>query len=116
MIRLVLMAHHYRADWEWSQSEVDRAVERLRDYREAAALGGAHPRVVAALRQALRSDLDTPAALGVLDAWARTVRTADADLEPSAEDGAAAESGAGAEGPGDVPAAVDALFGIDLTA
>ena len=116
VIRLVLMAHHYRADWEWSQSEVDRAVERLRDYREAAALGGAHPRVVAALRQALRSDLDTPAALGVLDAWARTVRTADADLEPSAEDGAAAESGAGAEGPGDVPAAVDALFGIDLTA
>src|SRR5699024_5067432 len=70
IIRLVLMAHHYRADWEWSEAELDRAAERLRAYRSAAARGGHHPATVEALRAALRQDLDTPAALETLDAWA----------------------------------------------
>src|SRR5690625_6485564 len=70
IIRLVLMAHHYRADWEWSEAELDRAAERLRAYRSAAARGGHHPATVEALRAALRQDLYTPAALETLDAWA----------------------------------------------
>ncbi|AXK45146.1 cysteine--1-D-myo-inosityl 2-amino-2-deoxy-alpha-D-glucopyranoside ligase [Brachybacterium saurashtrense] len=97
-IRLVLMAHHYRSDWEWTDAELDVAGERLDRYRAAAARGGSAPETVARLRAALRDDLDTPSALTVLDAWA---------------DGTGAD--APAEGPGDVPAALDALFGIALS-
>lgn len=100
-IRMVLMAHHYRSDWEWSGAELEQADTRLRDYRAAAARGGHHPGTVEALRAALRDDLDTPAALAALDAWAA--------------DGPA-PAAAPADAPGDVAAAVDALFGITLTA
>lgn len=100
VIRLVLMAHHYRADWEWSEAELDRAAQRLRAYRAAAAHGGHHPSTVEALRSALRQDLDTPAALEALDAWA----SGRGEQEPAWD----------ASAPGDVAAAVDALFGIEL--
>lgn len=103
-IRLVLMAHHYRSDWEWTDAGLERADARLADYRRAAAAGAPRPDVVAALRAALRDDLDTPTALEVLDAWA-------AAPEASAPQDPAADTAA----PGDVVAAVDALFGIDLT-
>ncbi|MFC7374513.1 cysteine--1-D-myo-inosityl 2-amino-2-deoxy-alpha-D-glucopyranoside ligase [Brachybacterium sp. GCM10030267] len=103
VVRLVLMAHHYRADWEWSAEEVDLATSRLHSYRGAAEQGGQHPETVEALRRALRDDLDTPSALSALDAWA----------SDSAGSGEAPE--AGDRAPGDVPAAADALFGLDLT-
>ena len=98
-IRLVLMAHHYRSDWEWSAQELELALERLESYRRAAQRGGHHPGTVHALRTALRDDLDTATALEALDAWAAQ--------RPAPQD---APEGA----PGDVPAAVDALFGITL--
>ena len=98
-IRLVLMAHHYRSDWEWSAQELELALERLGSYRRAAQRGGHHPGTVHALRTALRDDLDTATALEALDAWAAQ--------RPAPQD---APEGA----PGDVPAAVDALFGITL--
>lgn len=97
-IRLVLMAHHYRSDWEWSAQELELALARLESYRLAARRGGHHPGTVHALRSALRDDLDTAAALEALDSWAAG---ADVEQDPS-------------EGPGDVAAAVDALFGIAL--
>lgn len=105
-IRLVLMAHHYRADWEWTDAELTRAEERLAAYRSAAsrdaAAGISSADVVEELRAALRDDLDTPRAVTALDDWA--TRT-----EPSV---AGPEDGR----PGDVGAALDALFGIDLRA
>ena len=98
-IRLVLMAHHYRSDWEWSAQELELALERLESYRRAAPRGGHHPGTVHALRTALRDDLDTATALEALDAWAAQ--------RPAPQD-------APEDAPGDVPAAVDALFGITL--
>ena len=98
-IRLVLMAHHYRSDWEWSAQELELALERLESYRRAAQRGGHHPGTVHALRTALRDYLDTATALEALDAWAAQ--------RPAPQD-------APEDAPGDVPAAVDALFGITL--
>ena len=92
-IRLVLMAHHYRSDWEWSAQELELALERLESYRRAAQRGGHHPGTDHALRTALRD------ALEALDAWAAQ--------RPAPQD-------APEDAPGDVPAAVDALFGITL--
>ena len=106
-IRLVLMAHHYRSDWEWSEAELEEAGRRLDAYRSAARRRDLRPDVVEALRAALREDLDTPTALTVLDAWAegREVPAVPGTAAPTAEDA-----------PGDVAAAVDALFGITLRA
>ena len=102
-IRLVLMAHHYRSDWEWTDAELERAQERLADYRAAAAAGAPRADVVEELRSALRDDLDTPRALTALDAWAAA---------PHGVGTAASELPAG--GPSDPAQAVDALFGISL--
>ncbi|MCT1775378.1 cysteine--1-D-myo-inosityl 2-amino-2-deoxy-alpha-D-glucopyranoside ligase [Brachybacterium sp. p3-SID957] len=99
VIRLVLMAHHYRADWEWTDQELERATARLESYRAAAARGGSHPFTVEVLRRALREDLDTPTALTVLDAWAA---------------GEHAQQEMPAKAPDDVASAVDALFGLAL--
>lgn len=63
VIRLVLMTHHYRSDWAWTDQELERAATRLSSYRAAAERGGHHPGTVEALRGALRQDLDTPSAL-----------------------------------------------------
>ncbi|MFC0674274.1 cysteine--1-D-myo-inosityl 2-amino-2-deoxy-alpha-D-glucopyranoside ligase [Brachybacterium hainanense] len=104
-IRLVLMAHHYRSDWEWTDEELSRASTRLAAYRRAAAEPADDSDVVAALRDALRADLDTERALRVLDRWA-------AGRCPG-EDAADAEH-RDVDGPGSVPAALDALFGIAL--
>ncbi|HLS32457.1 MAG TPA: cysteine--1-D-myo-inosityl 2-amino-2-deoxy-alpha-D-glucopyranoside ligase, partial [Brevibacterium sp.] len=62
--------------------------------------GGQHPATVEEMRDALRDDLDTARALEALDAWAEGTTDPEAD--------------ASATGPGDVPAALDALFGITL--
>ncbi|ATG51956.1 cysteine--1-D-myo-inosityl 2-amino-2-deoxy-alpha-D-glucopyranoside ligase [Brachybacterium vulturis] len=99
-IRLVLMAHHYRSDWEWSEQELEQATVRLERYRDAARRGERCPATVEEMRAALRDDLDTARALEALDAWA------EGRPVPRADDAA--------PGPDDVPAALDALFGITL--
>ncbi len=96
-IRLALLAHHYRSDWEWFDTEITSAEARLAAWRTAAARGSTPPAapVVAALRAALADDLDAPAALAVVDAWA-------------------AEQGDDTTGAGQVRLAVDALLGVAL--
>lgn len=71
-IRLTLLAHHYRSDWEWTDAALAAAQERLA--RWAGRLGSeAEPGpasatdALGALREALRIDLDTPKALSVID-------------------------------------------------
>ena len=36
-IRLALLAHHYRSDWEWTDAELTSAEERLEAWRAAVA-------------------------------------------------------------------------------
>jgi L-cysteine:1D-myo-inositol 2-amino-2-deoxy-alpha-D-glucopyranoside ligase len=95
-IRLALMAHHYRSDWEWNREEITAAEQRLRAWRAAVERTSTPPvdDVVAQLRAALADDLDAPAALAAIDRWA------------------AAE---GADGGGAVvKEAIDALLGVAL--
>ncbi|MDY7527770.1 MULTISPECIES: cysteine--1-D-myo-inosityl 2-amino-2-deoxy-alpha-D-glucopyranoside ligase [unclassified Cryobacterium] len=117
-IRLALLAQHYRSDWEWTTDSLSAAEARLEAWTRAfgratgdATAAAADGRVdedlvddvntdavanadevIVALRAALVNDLDTPAALRILDA--------------------AAEAGTAA--PELVALAIDALLGITL--
>ncbi|WP_030167780.1 cysteine--1-D-myo-inosityl 2-amino-2-deoxy-alpha-D-glucopyranoside ligase [Spirillospora albida] len=96
-IRLALLAHHYRADWEWTDPQLDAAAARLARWRAAVARPAAPPAgpVAGAVRDALTADLDAPAALAAIDAWA-------------------AAEGADGEAPAQVAALADALLGVAL--
>jgi L-cysteine:1D-myo-inositol 2-amino-2-deoxy-alpha-D-glucopyranoside ligase len=100
-IRLALLAHHYREDWEWTDDELTAAQDRLATWREAARLdaGIDSEQVVARIRAALADDLDAPAALAAVDAWA------DASLAIDGDD---------AYAPSLIARAVDALLGVAL--
>ena len=67
-IRLALLRHHYRADWEWTDAELWDAVDTLTDWRRALALGAGAPAepVVDAVLTALADDLDAPTALAAV--------------------------------------------------
>jgi L-cysteine:1D-myo-inositol 2-amino-2-deoxy-alpha-D-glucopyranoside ligase len=65
-IRLVIVENHYRRAWEWDDTRLPRANERLERWR-AAGLGDGG---IDAVRAALDDDLDTPAAISAIDAAA----------------------------------------------
>ena len=82
-IRMALLAHHYRSDWEWTDAALADAAARLARWRtalahtEAAAWAGpdvapsaAAAETLAGIRARMRDDLDAPHALGVVDRWA----------------------------------------------
>jgi L-cysteine:1D-myo-inositol 2-amino-2-deoxy-alpha-D-glucopyranoside ligase len=73
-IRLALLAHHYRTDWFWSDDDLFAGQERLDVWRGAVTrgTGPSGEALLAAVREALTDDLDTPAALAAVDAWAET--------------------------------------------
>ncbi len=119
-VRLAIISHHYRADWDWTDAVLAAAAERLAMWRAAAAAGsgpaapggaaadaaianGAGERseagsvVLAALRHRLADDLDTPGMIALLDEWA-------------ADALAGRATGSGAL----IREAVDALLGIAL--
>lgn len=100
-IRLALINHHYRENWEWTPDQLEAATERLRTWRSVLNNGGAVPaaETIAAIRTALRDDLDTPAALAAVDTWVA------ASLAMDADDHAAV---------GEMTTAIDALLGIAL--
>ncbi|RFA21216.1 cysteine--1-D-myo-inosityl 2-amino-2-deoxy-alpha-D-glucopyranoside ligase [Subtercola boreus] len=118
VIRLALLAHHYRSDWEYTDADLALASDRLARWSAAAqdagtavpadaeagtaagtvagtgaVAGAAALTLLGSLRAALAADLDTPAALALLDGW-----FAAADAVPAL-----------------VVDAVDALLGIRLT-
>ncbi|MEJ7742954.1 MAG: cysteine--1-D-myo-inosityl 2-amino-2-deoxy-alpha-D-glucopyranoside ligase [Nocardioidaceae bacterium] len=69
-LRLSLLAHHYREDWQWRDEELQVAEKRLTRWEEAVARGGADALVTAnGIRAALAQDLDAPAALALVDQW-----------------------------------------------
>ena len=71
-IRLGLLAHHYRSEWEWHDSDLDVANRRLEAWRSGLQRTTADPvpaaAVVRQLRSAIANDLDTPVMLATLDA------------------------------------------------
>ncbi|RNL65775.1 cysteine--1-D-myo-inosityl 2-amino-2-deoxy-alpha-D-glucopyranoside ligase [Nocardioides marmoriginsengisoli] len=71
-IRLALLGHHYRSDWEWTAADLAGAVDLLGRLREAVAAptGAEAGPVIEAVHRALATDLDAPAALAVLRDWA----------------------------------------------
>ena len=72
VVRLAVVSHHYRDSWEWNDSLVPAAADRLERWRTAAAVPGTadSPDALAAARAALDDDLDTPGVVGALDAAA----------------------------------------------
>jgi L-cysteine:1D-myo-inositol 2-amino-2-deoxy-alpha-D-glucopyranoside ligase len=101
VIRLGLLAGHYRADRSWDTDVLNDATARLHRWRTATTLpaGPDSADVVARLRRYLADDLDTPKALAAVDGWVTDA------LEYGGHDAAA---------PASVAAAVDALLGIGL--
>ncbi|GAA0818340.1 cysteine--1-D-myo-inosityl 2-amino-2-deoxy-alpha-D-glucopyranoside ligase [Streptosporangium amethystogenes subsp. fukuiense] len=71
-IRLALLAHHYRADWEWTSDQLASAEVRLARWRSAAGLqtGPDADVVLDRVRARMADDLDAPGALAVIDDWA----------------------------------------------
>jgi len=76
-IRLALLAHHYRTDWDWSDADLPAAAERLERWRRAPEPPAAPERGrddgagdgggLAEVRERLDDDLDAPGALRALD-------------------------------------------------
>jgi len=101
-IRLALLAHHYRDDWEWTPDQLEDAEERLGRWTKAAAApnGPSADPLVADLRARLADDLDAPGALRAVDHWADQVRQGMGDDTTA---------------PSLVRDAVDALLGIALS-
>jgi L-cysteine:1D-myo-inositol 2-amino-2-deoxy-alpha-D-glucopyranoside ligase len=115
-IRLAILAHSYRRDWDWTDAGLSAAADQLARWREAvqvagsvSAGGGLEGRpsssargeaVLAAMRERLADDLDAPGALAVVDGWAEDVL---AGAVPPADSGADL-----------VRDAVDALLGVAL--
>jgi L-cysteine:1D-myo-inositol 2-amino-2-deoxy-alpha-D-glucopyranoside ligase len=100
-VRLALLAGHYRTDRAWTADLLTTAEHRIARWRSAVALPAA-PRaddMVARLRTHLADDLDTPAALSAVDAWAAEA------LERHGRD---------ADAPALARDAVDALLGVAL--
>jgi L-cysteine:1D-myo-inositol 2-amino-2-deoxy-alpha-D-glucopyranoside ligase len=100
-VRLGLLADHYRTDRQWTDDVLKAGQQRLARWREAAAApaGPSGEGLLGAVRQALHDDLDTPAALALVDDWSE-----------------AAVSGVGDDNqaPALMARTVDALLGIRL--
>ncbi|MBF4764897.1 cysteine--1-D-myo-inosityl 2-amino-2-deoxy-alpha-D-glucopyranoside ligase [Nocardioides islandensis] len=86
-IRLALLRHHYRSDWEWVDDELWAAVDSLEDWRRAFATPTGAPSgpVVTEVLAAMAADLDAPRAVAAVEAWVRATLDGDAS-----EDGAPA--------------------------
>ncbi|MBP1325370.1 L-cysteine:1D-myo-inositol 2-amino-2-deoxy-alpha-D-glucopyranoside ligase [Leucobacter exalbidus] len=95
-IRLGLLAHHYRSEWEWNDADLDTATRRLDAWKAGLARHSddavSSATVVQQLRAALANDLDTPVMLATLDAA----------LDRGVDD------------PALIDAAVQALLGVEL--
>jgi L-cysteine:1D-myo-inositol 2-amino-2-deoxy-alpha-D-glucopyranoside ligase len=98
-VRLAIMSHRYRTDWDWTAAGLATAQDRLARWREAVSRAmsgpgssGAHPAsvatpaagipaadgVLAAVRERIADDLDAPGALAAVDDWAEAVLAAPA--------------------------------------
>ncbi|KGM10996.1 cysteine--1-D-myo-inosityl 2-amino-2-deoxy-alpha-D-glucopyranoside ligase [Cellulomonas carbonis] len=100
-VRLAVLAHHYREDWEWDDDVLAQAQQRLARWRDAVSGNGGPDATstLEAVRSALAADLDAPAALRAVDTWADAALSVGGDVEGA---------------PGVLARAVDALLGVRL--
>ena len=125
-IRIGVFASHYRSDRDWSDEVLEAAKARLETWRAACAATktatdekavSAAAALVADVRASLANDLDTPAALDAIEAWAAEWSSATGNKAEAGAAEEAAEAGTvtGAAGAGEfVAAALDALLGVKL--
>jgi L-cysteine:1D-myo-inositol 2-amino-2-deoxy-alpha-D-glucopyranoside ligase len=97
-IRLALMAHHYRENWEWFDDDIDEATALLERLHAAANSSGAGPDprpYLTRVHEALDDDLDAPTARAALDELARGILSGAGihDQSPGALRDAAAQCG-----------------------
>jgi L-cysteine:1D-myo-inositol 2-amino-2-deoxy-alpha-D-glucopyranoside ligase len=76
VIRLGLVAHHYRVEWEWNTNIMPDALARLQLWQSVSqdaqmANSPASQALLAEVRDALDDDLNSPLALQLIDAAAR---------------------------------------------
>lgn len=81
-IRLTLLAHHYRSDWEWFADELAQATTKLASWRKAFSKGNGAKNVVQQMVSALQQDLNTPTAIAIVDDWVSQTLSGDAS-EPT---------------------------------
>lgn len=100
-IRLALLSQHYRSDWEWTPALLDEATARLERWRGVLNDGASLPagETIAAMRRALRNDLDAPEALAAVDAWVAASETVESDDTDAVQE---------------MVTAIDALLGVAL--
>lgn len=67
-IRIAIIEHHYRTEWEWDDTLMPRSEGRLT--RWVASVGGSSSDLLDSIRACLDNDLDTPRALALIDAAA----------------------------------------------
>jgi len=102
-IRLTLLRHHYRSDWEWEDAELWDSVDTLAQWRRAFTLHAGAPSapVVEEVLSALAADLDAPRACAAVDAWVKATLGGNGMADTS--DAGAADT---------VKSVVDAALGI----
>ncbi len=100
-VRLSLLNHHYRSDWEWRDADVTAATARLEHWRRAVSFptGPRAHAVLDEVRRLLADDLRAPEALRVVDDWAEEQRL---------------RGGEDPTGPGLLARTIDSLLGIAL--
>jgi L-cysteine:1D-myo-inositol 2-amino-2-deoxy-alpha-D-glucopyranoside ligase len=100
-IRLAILGHHYRSDWDWTGQDLTDAEARLAAWRKAlsAPAGAPAAPVVDDVLAALADDLDAPRAVAAVHDWASRTLEGDA-TEPGS--------------PATIATALDAALGLDL--
>jgi L-cysteine:1D-myo-inositol 2-amino-2-deoxy-alpha-D-glucopyranoside ligase len=100
-IRLAIVAHHWRDDWEWTDEVLATARARYSAWSSAvsAATGPDAAELLATVRARLADDLDAPGAVAAVDAWVAAAGTG---------------SGQDAQAPGLVRDVAQALLGVTL--
>jgi L-cysteine:1D-myo-inositol 2-amino-2-deoxy-alpha-D-glucopyranoside ligase len=100
-IRLAMLAHHYRSDWDWTDQDLVDAEARLGRWRDAVSRPTGPPgdETLAQIRARLAADLDAPGAIAAVDRW-----VSEAERSGGPDEG----------GPGVVSRAVNALLGVRL--
>ena len=82
-IRMALLQHHYRSDWEWTDDVLLKAGSALGGWDVAVGRGAGAPTedVEKAVLAAVANDLDAASAVEVIDDWALRTRRGDTSQE-----------------------------------